>query len=251
MTWALIETDKQVIYADLSQEELTSLAGDTSIQIIQGRVKITYELIDGRKTELSSWIDPKNIEETKHVIFQLLTWQREIPGLIYYITEIESNEFTPTIPTDPIPSFKSVQITPGIFNLSQDRLTGSIVFVATSEFNPFYHGKNLLTVIKVRDKTGILLHEHTNNLFFSATERDETIDYDFDAFGNTELEIDVFVFYNSLSFTQTYQANILESAAPGVPPPGKAGDNTWGDILKGLTVGTIATLFLNRGARPG
>ena len=66
------------------------------------------------------------------------------------------------------------------FTIENGRAIGQITFTATQNFNPFYYNKNIVNIIQFKDRNGanILPTVKQNNLRFTATERDETIQYD-------------------------------------------------------------------------
>ena len=66
------------------------------------------------------------------------------------------------------------------FTIENGRALGQITFTATQNFNPFYYNKTITNIIQFKDRNGanILPTVKQNNLRFTATERDETIQYD-------------------------------------------------------------------------
>jgi len=68
------------------------------------------------------------------------------------------------------------------FNIINGRAVGSIKFVATNNFNPYYYGKNIVNIIQFKDPNGanILTYVKENRLNFTETEREEVISYDED-----------------------------------------------------------------------
>ena len=100
-------------------------------------------------------------------------------NLAYYITEPTPPIVTPPIVTPPIvtppivtpPIVTPPVVTPPIepdptitdnmvtqqminFNIVNGRAVGSIRFVATNNFNPFYYGKNIVNIIQFKDPNG-------------------------------------------------------------------------------------------------
>jgi len=65
------------------------------------------------------------------------------------------------------------------FTIQNGRAIGQITFTATQNFNPFYYNKTIANIIQFKDRNGanILPTVKQNNLRFTATERDETIQY--------------------------------------------------------------------------
>jgi len=66
------------------------------------------------------------------------------------------------------------------FTIENGRAKGQITFTATQNFNPFYYNKTITNIIQFVDRNGenILPTVKQNNLRFTATERDETFQYD-------------------------------------------------------------------------
>ena len=81
------------------------------------------------------------------------------------------------------------------FSIVDGRAKGTITFTANDNFNPYYYGKTIINLIQFKTSTGanILPTIKTNNLRFTATERDETINYDEDMEGNTSATVESFV----------------------------------------------------------
>jgi hypothetical protein len=81
------------------------------------------------------------------------------------------------------------------FNIINGRAIGSIKFIATNNFNPYYYGKNIINIIQFKDVNGanILTTIKQNTLNFTETERDEVINYDEDMKGNTKAIVESFV----------------------------------------------------------
>jgi len=66
----------------------------------------------------------------------------------------------------------------GAFKLENNRVKGSIIYIAESSFNPYYYNKPITSVVSIKDQSGRTVKLKTNNLNFTATERDETINID-------------------------------------------------------------------------
>ena len=81
------------------------------------------------------------------------------------------------------------------FTIIDGRAKGSITFTATNSFNPYYYNKNIINLIQFKtvDGASILPSVKTNNLRFTVTERTETIHYDEDMSGNTNVSVESFV----------------------------------------------------------
>ena len=108
------------------------------------------------------------------------------------------------------------------FNIVNGRAIGSIRFVATNNFNPYYYGKNILSVVQFKTPNGvnILPYVKQNNLRFTETERDEVINFDEDMKGNTRATVESFVWEwidkPAGAFSNKYSIEISE-AEPAKP----------------------------------
>ena len=63
----------------------------------------------------------------------------------------------------------------GAFKLENGYVTGDIIYIAESSFNPYYYNKPLTSIVQIKDPRGFSIILKTNNLNFTATERDERI----------------------------------------------------------------------------
>ena len=106
------------------------------------------------------------------------------------------------------------------FNIVNGRAIGSIRFVATNNFNPYYYGKNILSVVQFKTPNGvnILPYVTQNNLRFTETERDEVINFDEDMKGNTRATVESFVWEwidkPAGAFSNKYSIEISEAEPP-------------------------------------
>jgi len=64
------------------------------------------------------------------------------------------------------------------FEIVNGRVKGSITFMITDQFNPYYYNKEIINYLQLRDNNGVTLVLKRNVLRFSETEIDETIFYD-------------------------------------------------------------------------
>ena len=73
------------------------------------------------------------------------------------------------------------------FDIIDGRANGQITFRATSDFNSYYYGKELVTYLQLVNKQGMVIAEKKANVLrFTQTEQDETIHYD-EAVGDLEI----------------------------------------------------------------
>ena len=108
------------------------------------------------------------------------------------------------------------------FNIVNGRAIGSIRFVATENFNPYYYGKNIINIVQFKTPNGvnILPYVKQNTLNFTETERDEIINFDEDMKGNTRATAESFVWEwidkPAGAFSNKYSIEISE-AEPAKP----------------------------------
>ena len=132
---------------------------------------------------------------------------------------------TPTVPTPTVPtpdsSITDNMVTQQVinFNIVNGRAVGSIRFVATNNFHPYYYGHNIVNIIQFKDPNGanILTFIKQNNLNFTATETDEVINYSEDMQGNTRATVESFVWSSPTTpsaFSKMYSIEISEAEPP-------------------------------------
>ena len=157
---------------------------------------------------------------------------------------------TPTVPTPTVPTPDS-SITDNMvtqqminFNIVNGRAVGSIKFVATNNFNPFWYGKNIANIIQFKDPNGvnILTFIKQNNLNFTATETDEILNYDEDMQGNTRATVESFVWSSPTTpsaFSKMYSIEISEGDPPMPISSGFMGAGAAGAIAGLVLLGFI------------
>jgi len=131
------------------------------------------------------------------------------------------------------------------FNIVNGRAVGSIKFVATNNFNPFWYGKNIVNIIQFKDPNGanILTYVKENRLNFTETERDEVINYDEDMQGNTRATVESFVWSSATAptpFSKMYSIEISEAEPPKPITSGFMGAGVAGAIAGLILIGFIA-----------
>jgi len=194
--------------------------------------------------------------------------QLEGQGWVFSLTEPTPPIVTPPIVTPPIvtppivtpPVVTPPVVTPPVvdlitdnmvtqqvinFNIINGRAVGSIKFVATNNFNPFWYGKNILNIIQVKDPNGanILTYVKENNLNFTETERDEVISYNEDMHGNTRATVESFVWSSAITptpFSKMYSIEISEAEPPKPLTTGFMGAGIAGAIAGLVLIGFIA-----------
>jgi len=131
------------------------------------------------------------------------------------------------------------------FNIVNGRAVGSIKFVATNNFNPYYYGKNILNIVMFKDPNGanILTTVKTNNLNFTETERDEVINYSEDMQGNTRATVESFVWEwidkPAGAFSNMFSIEISEAEPPKPLTSGFMGAGAVGAIAGLVLLGFI------------
>ena len=105
------------------------------------------------------------------------------------------------------------------FNIINGRAVGSIKFIATNNFNPYYYNKNIVNIIQIKDPNGvnILTTVKQNTLNFTETERDEIISYDEDVKQNTRATVESFVWSSATAptaFSKKFMIDISETEPP-------------------------------------
>ena len=130
------------------------------------------------------------------------------------------------------------------FNIVNGRAVGSIKFVATNNFNPYYYGHNIVNIIQFKDPNGvnILTFVKENRLNFTETERTETIQYDEDMQGNTRATVESFVWSSATqptAFSKMYSIEISEAEPPKPITSGFMGAGVAGAIAGLVLLGFI------------
>ena len=106
------------------------------------------------------------------------------------------------------------------FNIIDGRAIGSIRFIATSNFNPYYFNKEIINLVQFKTPNGvnILPQIKQNRLRFTQTERDEIINFDEDMKGNNRATVESFVWEwfdkPAGAFSNKYIINISEKEPP-------------------------------------
>jgi len=134
------------------------------------------------------------------------------------------NDLLTTVEPEPDITITDNMITQQVinFNIVNGRAVGSIKFVATNNFNPYYYGQDLVNIIQFKDPNGAYIKSITkplkeNRLNFTETERDEVISYDEDMQGNTRATVESFVWPSATTpraFSKTGSWDISEKEQP-------------------------------------
>jgi len=157
------------------------------------------------------------------------------------VSEPEEPEPDPTI-TDNMVTQQVIN-----FNIVNGRAVGSIKFIATNNFNPYYYGQDLVNIIQFKDPNGAYIKSITrplkeNRLNFTETERDEVINYSEDMYGNTRATVESFVWPSATTpraFSKTYSIEISEAEPPKPITSGFMGAGVAGAIAGLVLLGFI------------
>jgi len=160
---------------------------------------------------------------------------------------IELPELLPEVIAEPDSSITDNMVTQQVinFNIVNGRAVGSIKFVATNNFNPYYYGQNIVNIIQFKDPNGanILTYVKENRLNFTETERDEVISYNEDMHGNTRATVESFVWSSAIAptpFSKKYSIEISEAEPPKPITSGFMGAGIAGAIAGLVLIGFIA-----------
>ena len=157
------------------------------------------------------------------------------------VTEPIYVEATPIITPTVDDSIDTNMVTQQVinFNIVNGRAVGSIKFVATNNFNPYYYGKQIVNLINIKTPNGATLLVKENRLRFTETERDEIIHYDESVQENTRATIESFVWEwmdkPAGAFSNMFSIEISEAEPP---------KSTQGGILGAGVAGAIGLLIL-------
>jgi hypothetical protein len=183
-----------------------------------------------------NWVKDGSI--TQDAFVQAYNHQVDAGNIHPPISEPEEPEPDPTI-TDNMVTQQMIN-----FNIVNGRAVGSIRFVATNNFNPFFYGKNIVNMIQFKDPNdaNILTFVKQNNLNFTETERDEVINYDEDMHGNTRATVESFVWSSPITpsaFSKMYSIEISEAEPPKPITSGFMGAGVVGAIAGLVLLGFI------------
>ena len=224
----------------------------------------TQKIIDdwhNHQLILPSWFANNNIN---WVITGHITQSEFLQGfndllhshLAYYVTEpppiVTPPIVTPPIVTPPIvtppqidDSISTNMVTQQVinFNIVNGRAVGSIKFVATNNFNPYYYNKEIINLVSFKTPNGVTLLVKENRLRFTQTERDEIISYDENIQENTRITVESFVWEwmdkPAGAFSNKYSIDISEKEPPKPMTSGFMGAGIAGAIAGLVLIGFI------------
>lgn len=159
----------------------------------------------------------------------------------------------PTAPTPPTPRPPPIDTSTSLTMISQKwdyfdivdgRAKGQITFRATSDFNPYYYGKELVNYMQLVNNQGLTIVLKPNVLRFTQTETDETIQYDEGVGDLKSLKVESYVWtHDNKPMSGLYKFSICE----GCPPTPGDDDLPRTDFLAkigGVIAGSLAIALL-------
>jgi len=159
----------------------------------------------------------------------------------------------PTAPTPPPPPPPPIDTSTSLTMISQKwdyfdivdgRAKGQITFRATSDFNPYYYGKELVNYMQLVNNQGLTIVLKPNVLRFTQTETDETIQYDEGVGDLKSLKVESYVWtHDNQPMSSLYKFPIYD----GKPPGTGTGELARTDFLAkigGVLAGSIAIALL-------
>ena len=132
------------------------------------------------------------------------------------------------------------------FNIVNGKAIGSIRFMATENFNPYYYGKNIINIVQFKTPNGvnILPFVKQNNLRFTEIKRDEIINFNEDMKGNTRATVESLVWEwidkPAGAFSNKYTIEISETETAKPLSTGIMGAGIGGAIGILILLGFIA-----------
>ena len=123
------------------------------------------------------------------------------------------------------------------FTIVNNRIQGSIKFIATDAFNPYYYNKEIMNHLELisNNKT---IHIKTNRLRFTKTERDELINFDEQAYDLNTINAISYVWNQSDIAMSNILQFTIETGKETTVTPGKGG------LMGAGVLGVIGILML-------
>ena len=154
----------------------------------------------------------------------------------------------PEIPVTPaqMPNNSWVSISPGVFNLENNRVTGEILFIAQSNFGSNFYNQIINSITQIKSLDGnILTSPKFNTLNFTETERDERIQINEGAGGQTSVIVELFAWTQQgspVAISKSFTVNLEDP--PQVPAVAGAPGKMFNQIIAGLFMGGVALAFM-------
>jgi len=209
----------------------------------------TKKIIDDWSTKkiiVPNWFANNNIN---WVLQGKITEEEFIAG---YTNLLNTGVITiPTAPPPPTPpaidtstSLTMISQKWDYFDIVDGRAKGQITFRATSDFNPYYYGKELVNYMQLVNNQGLTIVLKPNVLRFTQTETDETIQYDEGVGDLKSLKVESYVWtHDNKPMSSLYTFPIYE----GKPPGTGTGELARTDFLAkigGVLAGSLAIALL-------
>jgi hypothetical protein len=150
---------------------------DTPIITISSDVQAILTKLENNDYTYPSWFN-NNIKWVKEGSVTSSEFLNAFNNLLQTGTIIDKTSLPPVIDTSINEKMVSQSI--GAFKLENGKVTGDIIYIAEGTienpiFNPYYYNKQLTSIVQIKDQSGVTIKLKTNNLNFTATERDERI----------------------------------------------------------------------------
>ncbi len=192
-----LKTRMTPLYSDLEvglKVRYIMTATDSTTNIDLATRTLTHTLTD----DVNLSVKRMNViipDPISHPLLRVTWLIEDVNTLVVYDStqQIISLDVAPPTEDDTVAT-DMITISPGVFELKDDRVTGRVNYIATSAFNPFWFGKNLLTNFEILDGDGGVIVEKQVNINFTDTERDEFININEFAFGNKTVTVRVTTF---------------------------------------------------------
>ncbi len=162
----------------------------------------------------------------------------------------------PPIEPPPDDTVKPTMVTQSIgdFEIIDNRITGEVLYIANSSFNPFWNGKQISIFIQFKDSRGQVLVIKENKITFTDTEREERIQVNESAFNSTPITVEFFVWVSTIdnrAFADPKRIDVTKGEPPPPdPPPIVVKQDSLLKALKGLFFFSIAgALLTSRGGK--
>jgi len=145
-----------------------------------------------------------------------------------------------------IPNNSWVSISPGVFNLENNRITGEILFIAQSNFGSDFYNQPINSITQIKSLDGnILTSPKFNTLNFTETERDERIQINEGAGGLTSVIVELFAWTQQglpVAVSKSFTVNLEDPAQ--IPVVAGVPSGMFNKIIAGLFMGGVALAFL-------
>jgi len=165
-------------------------------------------------------------------------------GVITIPTTIPTTPPPPPPPIDTSTSLTMISQKWDYFDIVDGRAKGQITFRATSDFNPYYYGKELVNYMQLVNNQGLTIVLKPNVLRFTQTEQDETIQYDEGVGDLKSVKVESYVWtHDNKPMSSLYEFPIYD----GKPPGTGTGELARTDFLAkigGVLAGSIAIALL-------